>query len=158
MSSGSFLISETLLMEGLAMSASILDTSGSDHWPIQLSLDISGSPGWKPFRFERFWLDHPEFQALALKWWREAAISHGSKMFRFQQRLKKFKQSLKLWNKQHFGNIFEAQRNLNDQMKLIQIQIRNHGLTKDLKAQETLLKQQLEERRSQEEVLWRKKS
>jgi hypothetical protein len=55
-------------------------------------------------------------------------------MFHFQQRLKNFKQSLKLWNKQHFGNIFEAQRNLNDQMKLIQIQIRNQGLTEDLKA------------------------
>jgi hypothetical protein len=43
-------------------------------------------------------------------------------------------------------------------MKLIQIQIRNHGLTEELKEQETLLKQQLEERRSQEEVLWRQKS
>jgi hypothetical protein len=84
-----------------------------------------------------------------LSWFQNVPISATTK---------KFKQSLKLWNKQNFKNIFEAQRNLNDQMKLIQIQIRNHGLTEDLKAQETLLKQQLEERRSQEEVLWRKKS
>jgi hypothetical protein len=42
-------------------------------------------------------------------------------------------------------------------MENIQIQIRNHGLTEDLKARENLLKQQLEERRSQEEVLWRQK-
>jgi hypothetical protein len=40
-----FLISETLLMEGLAMSANILETSGSDQWHIQLSLNISSSPG-----------------------------------------------------------------------------------------------------------------
>jgi hypothetical protein len=79
-------------------------------------------------------------------------------MYRFQQRLKNFKQRLKLWNKQNFGNIFEAQRHLNDQMNLLQMQIRNHGLTEELKEQENLLKQQLEERRSQEEVLWRQKS
>jgi hypothetical protein len=44
-------------------------------------------------------------------WWKEKTIPHGSKMYQFQQRLKNFKQRLKIWNKQTFGNIFEAQRN-----------------------------------------------
>jgi hypothetical protein len=144
-----FLVSKTFLMEGLVMSVSILDISGSDHWPIQLYLDISRTPGRKPFHFEHFWINHPDFQALNLKWWREATISHGSKMFRFQQRLKNFKQSLKLWNRQHLGNIFKAQRNLKDQMESIQIQIRNRNLMENLKAQEYLLKQKLEEQCSQ---------
>jgi hypothetical protein len=153
-----FLVSESLLMDGLSLNANILDTVGSNHWPIQLSLDISGSPRRNPFIFEHFWLTHPSSKPWPLTWWREAAIPHGSKMYHFQQRLKNFKQCLKIWNKQNFGNIFEAQRNLNDQMKLLQTQIRNHGLTEELREQENILKQQVEERRSQEEVLWRKKS
>jgi hypothetical protein len=76
------------------------------------------------FQIRAFMDQSSEFQTMAPIWWQEATIPHGSKMYRFQQRLKKFKQCLKLWNKQNFGNIFEAQRNLNDQMKLLQIQIR----------------------------------
>jgi hypothetical protein len=75
-----------------------------------------------------------------LPWWQEATIPHGSKMYRFQQKLKNFKQRLKLWNKKNFGNIFEAQRSLNDQMKLLHIQIRNQGLTEKLKEKEALIK------------------
>jgi exonuclease III len=57
-----FLISESLMMEGIAMEAAILNISGSDHWPLQLRMDILATPRKKPFRFEKFWLDHPKFQ------------------------------------------------------------------------------------------------
>jgi hypothetical protein len=91
-------------------------------------------------------------------WWKEATIPFGSKMYCFQQRLKNFKQCLKLWNKQTFGNIFEAQQQLNEQMRLLQIQIRNQGITEELREQEALISQKLGERRVQEEILWRQKS
>jgi hypothetical protein len=51
-----FLIFDSHLMEGTTLEAHILDAHGSAHWPIQLWLDIPASPGCKPFRFERFWL------------------------------------------------------------------------------------------------------
>jgi hypothetical protein len=85
-------------------------------------------------------------------------IPHGSKMYRFQQKLKNFKQKLKAWNKQTFGNIFEAQKKLTDQMGIIQSQIHDQGISEDLKTQEATISQKLEERKSQEEILWRKKS
>jgi hypothetical protein len=66
---------------------------------------------------------------------------------------KNFKQPLKLWNKQTFGNIFEAQQQLNKQMHLLQIQIRNQGITEELGEQEALISQKLDERRVQEEIL-----
>jgi exonuclease III len=47
-----FLISDSLLLEGTTLEVSILDFHGSDHWPIQLWLDVSATPGKKPFRFE----------------------------------------------------------------------------------------------------------
>jgi hypothetical protein len=87
-----FLISESIMMDGLAWNATVIDTPGSDHWSILLSINISGTPGRKPFRFEKFWLTHPDFQANIKLWWKEVAIPTGTPMYRFQQRLKNLKQ------------------------------------------------------------------
>jgi exonuclease III len=70
-----FLISESLMLEGTTMESAILN-----------------------FRFEKLWLDHLEFQENIQAWWREEEIPRGSKMYIFQQKLKKLKQTLKLWN------------------------------------------------------------
>jgi hypothetical protein len=121
------------MLEGLAMEASILNTHGSDHWPIQLWIEVPATPGRKPFRFEQFWLNHPDFEAKIQEWWEQAEVTQGSKMFRFQQKLKNLKQLIKMWNKNTFGNIFDSQRQLSEQMENIQQQIRTSGLTEDLK-------------------------
>jgi len=47
-----FLISEPLMMDGTAMESTILNLPGSDHWPMQLWLEVPTTPGKKPFRFE----------------------------------------------------------------------------------------------------------
>jgi len=57
-----FLVSKTLIMDVLSMEDSVLEISSSDHWPIQLWMDIASSPKKNPFQFEIFWLTHPEFQ------------------------------------------------------------------------------------------------
>jgi len=79
-----FLLLEPLILDGTAMESTILNYPGSDHWPIQLWRDISATPGKRPFRFEQFWLDHPDFKANIQDWWRQAEVSRGSKMYRFQ--------------------------------------------------------------------------
>jgi hypothetical protein len=86
----------------------ILPRAGSDHWAVALQMDLGEPPRYKPFRFEKFWLAHPDFNRLASSWWEQAAIDHGTCMYRFQQRLKNFKQRLKHWNKNSFGNICKA--------------------------------------------------
>jgi hypothetical protein len=111
------------MMDGLAWNATVIDTPGSDHWPILLTLDITGTPGRKPFHFEKFWLKHPDFQTNIKTWWEEVAIQIGTPMYRFQQRLKNLKQHLKSWNKSTFGDIFQAQENLKQQMQTLQQQI-----------------------------------
>jgi hypothetical protein len=121
-------------------------------------MDVTTTPGRKPFRFEHFWLSHPYFQQNINEWWREASIPHGSKMYHFQQKLQNLKQQLKLWNRQTFGNIFESQRQMNEQMNKVQRQIREYGLSEDLKKQEASIGHQMEIRKSQEEVLWQQKS
>ena len=79
-------------------------------------------------------------------------------MFRFQQKLKNLKHTLKLWNKHTFGNIFDSQKKLREQLGEIQHQIRLHGLINEIKDQELEINQQLEARKKQEEILWKQKS
>jgi hypothetical protein len=109
-----FLISNSLMLEGIALEASILNIHGSDHWPIHLWMDVPASLGKKPFWFEKFWLNHPDFQENIQDWWRQVEVPRGSKMFRFQQKLKNLKQIIKIWNKQTFGNIFDSQKQLSE--------------------------------------------
>jgi len=75
-------------------------------------------------------------------WWREVTIPYGSKMYCFHQKLKNFKKCLKLWNKT-FRNIFEAQQQLNKQMRIIQIRIIDQGITEELREHEALIIQNL---------------
>eukprot|EP00253_Pinus_taeda_P012273 PITA_12273 len=56
-----FLISESIIMDGITAESDILPSGGSDHWPISLIVEVLGTPRNKPFRFEKFWLDHPNF-------------------------------------------------------------------------------------------------
>lgn len=44
-----FLISEPLMMDDTAMESTILNLLGSDHWPIQLWLEVPATPRKKPF-------------------------------------------------------------------------------------------------------------
>jgi len=102
-----FLVTETLLEGDPALEANIMPKLGSEHWPIVFSLDPGNIPRPKPFHFETFWLSHPDFHQLAQTWWTQDEIDHGTHMYRFQQRLKNFKEQLKIWNKSTFGNIFQ---------------------------------------------------
>jgi hypothetical protein len=79
-------------------------------------------------------------------------------MYKFQQKLKNLKQKLKSWNKHTFGNIFDSQKELRQQMEEIQRMIRDQGLTDALKEQELQVSQHLETRKKQEEILWKQKS
>lgn len=62
-----FLISENILLEGTTVTSDILPSGGSDHWPIALEAAFLESPKNRPFRFEKFWLTHPNFQDLVKK-------------------------------------------------------------------------------------------
>jgi hypothetical protein len=121
-------------------------------------MDMQDTPQFNPFRFEKLWLLHPDFQHLAKEWWSKAAINHGSSMYRFQQRLKNFKVLLKQWNKDCFGNIFQSIQTIEKQLEEIQKIFISGTRTADLMKKEEKLCEQLEERKKQEEILWKQKS
>jgi hypothetical protein len=153
-----FLVTEELIESGLCMESLILPKAGSDHWPIALQILADTTPALKPFRFEKFWLTHPDFQQLATLWWQQAAVDQGTKMYNFQQRLKNFKQSLKHWNRTSFGNIFQSIKDIESRLVVIQETFISGIRTPELMAEEDQLLSQLEQRRQQEEILWKQKS
>jgi hypothetical protein len=77
-------VAEELIESSLCMESLILPKGGSDHWPITLQIIADTIPALKPFRFEKFWLTHPDFQHLAATWWQQAEVDHGTKMYKFQ--------------------------------------------------------------------------
>ena len=69
-----------------------------------------GTPRNRPFRFENIWLTHLDFISNIEKWWTKDMHVQGTKMFLLHKILKHIKHKLKYWNKNEFGNIFEAKK------------------------------------------------
>eukprot|EP00253_Pinus_taeda_P035653 PITA_35653 len=114
-----FLISESIIMDGITVESDILPSGGSDHWPISLIVEVSGTPRNKPFQFEKFWLDHPNLLEMVKKLWSEPLDINGSKMFNLQKKLKITKQKIKDWNKTVFGNILQEKIILENKLEQI---------------------------------------
>jgi len=74
-------------------------------------------------------------------------------MYIFQQKLKIIKANLKCWNKNTFGNIFQAKRELEEKMAGLQQTMIKDGPNEERLAQESNLQKQWEERLRQEELL-----
>eukprot|EP00253_Pinus_taeda_P028889 PITA_28889 len=153
-----FLISDNSVHLGGDITATILPHSHSDQWPISLQWQRLGNTTRRPFCFEEFWLTHPNFKYFIRNTWNTFIPPEASRMFQFQQKLKHLKQGLKRWNHETFGNIFQAQQDLHKEMTDLQQQVITGGHTEGTLEQEQRIHNNLEERRKQEEILWKKKS
>lgn len=102
------------------MEVIFLLAAGSNHWPICINIDINTPVATKPFIFEKLWLSHPDFADNIKDWWQETTDVGGTLMYLFQQRLKKIKDHIKVWNKIVFGNIHQAKKEMENKMANIQ--------------------------------------
>jgi len=143
-----FLISDNATNLGGDLSAAILAHTGSNHWPIALQWQRPGDATKRPFRFEGFWLSHPAFKDFVSTTWASFVPPEGSKMFKFQQKLRFLKGHLKRWNREIFGNIFTAHKELNQELAELHQKIINEGYTEEALNQERCISSQLEERRN----------
>ena len=109
-------MSESILLQNIDMEASILPIRGSDDWPMQIHFTNLDKPHNRQFRFEAFWTEHPSFMQNIQRWWTQATIRSDNIMYIFQQKLKTIKINLKRWNKNTFGDIFQAKKELEEKM------------------------------------------
>jgi hypothetical protein len=137
-------------LEGPLVDSNILPKECSDHWLLQLWVDTIATSKLKPFIYEFFWLSHLEFQELARHWWSTVEIQRGEKMYRFQQKIKYFKQQVCKWNKVVFGNIFQERKLLEQKLEDLQRKIIHSGHTITQQQEENEIKRKLEERYKQE--------
>lgn len=153
-----FLISESILLEGVIVESDILPSGGSDHWPISLIATIEGTLRNNPFRFEKFWLNHLDFTQLVEKRWHEPMDIRGTKMYKLQGKLRYIKNKIKTWNIIFFGNIFKEKAKIEEQLE----QIHKGWITGDSNLETTNkeknLMQQWQLRCQQEETLRKQKS
>ena len=140
-----YLLSKNIMQGNWHIENSILPTASSDHWPINIKISFSTDKEVKPFRFEFFWLTHPNFATKIKEWWEESSIITGSTMMRFQQRLKLIKAHLKKWNKEEFSNIHHEKKNLERQMACIQQDMILNGHTERLVEEEKTTQMQLDD-------------
>ena len=131
---------------------------GSDHWLICLEWERLVVFLKRPFRFEKFWLTHPDFHRLIKEWWDDLSKPEGSRMYVLQQKLKYVKEHLRKWNKESFGHILMEKIHLENQIGELQMRQMSGDYTEHEKTMEQgLLKEQVQ-REKKEEILWRKKS
>eukprot|EP00253_Pinus_taeda_P019122 PITA_19122 len=142
---------------GGEFTAHIIPFSGSDHWPIELQWNRPGSNIKRPFRFEAFWLSHPDFNDFINTTWQNCNPTETTKMARFQKKLKLLKEEIKRWNKTTFGNIFREKEYLIQEIKNTQQRTILEGRSAKLAQKEQEMEEKLLERDRQEEVLWRQK-
>jgi len=153
-----FLISENIIMEGITLESDILPSGGSDHWPVSLIVEVQGTPRNKPFRSEKFWLEHPNFINLVEKWWSKPLEGRGSKIFQLQKKLRNIKVKIKEWNKMDFGDIFKEKIWIEGKLEQIHKEWAKGNNDEDFAEQEKSLTQQWNDRCKQEEILWTQKS
>jgi hypothetical protein len=70
-----------------------------------LEENFKTTPKNRPFRFKKFWIEHPTFKDNISQWWQEKNPEQGKRMFNLYKKLKYIKHKLKEWNKEIFENI-----------------------------------------------------
>lgn len=90
--------------------AELKNRATSDHSPVLLTADRSDLTAPKQFRFQNMWLSHPGFKDMVSNNWMQPVDGGGMRALGYK--LKRLKQSLRIWNREVFGNIFDRVKNL----------------------------------------------
>lgn len=73
------------------------------------------------------WLQDPNFLGLLEEWWKEEQVS-GSKAYCLITKLKRIKQRILNWNKEHLKKIFQEKLLLEEELEKFQEGIINRGM------------------------------
>jgi len=128
-----FLVSDSIIMQGMTLDCNILPWGGSYHWLVQMEAGFHTTPKNRPFKFEKFWIEHPTFKERFKQWWWEEKPEKGTRMLKLYKKIKYIKYKIMEWNKDTFGNINQEKNNIEDKMRKLQETCITKGYTEDRK-------------------------
>ena len=125
----------------------------SDHFPILV--EARGIlRGKSPFRFENMWLKSDGFKDRVHTWWNRYSFL-GTPNFVLAKKLKALKEDVIQWNQSEFGNVEHQKRELLEALKLLDVKDGEHGLFEVELGERVMLRSQIRNLLSLEEVSWR---
>eukprot|EP00253_Pinus_taeda_P021277 PITA_21277 len=133
------------------------------HTQVDRGLFLSHLEKLKNFHQEQIWIIIGDFNLITSREEKKCGESKRgtesrNKMHTFQLRHKEIKGKIKKLNREEFGNIQQEKGKLETRLEGIQQQIIKYGRREELAEEEGRVINQLEERRKQEEILWKYKS
>lgn len=132
-----------------------LNRSSSDHAPLLLSIKSPLDQCPKVFKFQHMWTTHENFENIVQTSWNEDTCSFGLR--KFSIKLRKLKEVLKKWNKKTFGDIFQAVRDMEDEVLQLEVEYENDRKEENRIALDKGRVKLLEDLK-REKVYWKKKS
>ncbi|XP_070041492.1 uncharacterized protein [Nicotiana tomentosiformis] len=109
------LVNDQWLSAFPSTSVSHLASTGSDHNPILMKINIRHDTRNKYFRFLNFWVDNVNFKPFVKDIWDKQV--NGSAMWVFHQKLKALCTGLSRWSRQEYGDIFQKAKEFEEQVK-----------------------------------------
>ncbi|XP_071927455.1 uncharacterized protein [Coffea arabica] len=103
-----FLINGSCLEISDVISVIHLARHPSDHAPLKISFADQSDNKPRPFRFLNIWTTKPELLEVIRQAWNQDVV--GSPLRVLCSKLLATRRAIQVWNKQHFGNIFDAVR------------------------------------------------
>jgi len=129
----------------------VLNRSISDHCAVILK-EVLVDWGPKPFRFLDVWMKDSSFKEFVSSSWSAYKVTGGG-IFVFKEKLKKLKADLKVWNREVFGDVNQASKEI--QKRLDELDSRNDedGLMESERDERKSLFAKLTESKSKQEAI-----
>lgn len=113
-----FHLSENWSSAAVIWEALVWPISGSDHFPISISIQKDFVPQRCPFKFEKMRLRKPDSYEQIVRWWNDPVKLNVSKANMVVCKLRHVKEKLKEWNRSSFGNIFANKQRLRSRWRV----------------------------------------
>lgn len=81
-----------------------LDHAGSDHCPVLIYLKFCDKKTPRSFKFEKCWLEHPDYAKTVLESWRVSGVDLGNSFSVFCEKLSNCSRMLSSWSREAFPN------------------------------------------------------
>ncbi|XP_027118292.2 uncharacterized protein [Coffea arabica] len=150
-----FLVNGACLDFSDAISVLHLARHPSDHSPLKISFVARSNNKPRPFRFLNVWTTKPEFLEVIRQAWNQD-IS-GSPLRVLCSKLLATRRAIQAWNKQHFGNVFDAVRSAEMAVQRAEESVDNNA-SEECQIELNKAQAELRHALSIEEQFWRQKA